>query len=194
MALLYRATDLVPRSRLAALIEGYLSPEDLRSDSTIPLSLFDAIRKFEMESSEGSTMKTSRQIPRISGRSHRVRQSGSPSVTGTSRNAWRSPRELRTWSVAARSRSSSASCATSTSASATSSSSQMAALLPWGPETHQNGMSSSQHDSCSGCGLQGGKASWVHCKPQVRRASSSFFLDVLLSAARCKLAASVGWA
>lgn len=52
LALLYRAIDLMPKSRLPALIEGYVSPADLRADHAAS-ALIDAAREFSRASLRG---------------------------------------------------------------------------------------------------------------------------------------------
>lgn len=53
LAFLYRAIDLVPESRLPALIEGYIRADTVRPDGSSPDRLIEAARTFERASLEG---------------------------------------------------------------------------------------------------------------------------------------------
>lgn len=53
LQILYRAIDLLPKTRLRPLIDGFIHPEKLRPDGTSPVHLVDAVKAFRDASLNG---------------------------------------------------------------------------------------------------------------------------------------------
>ncbi len=53
LRILYRAIDLLPKTRLAQLIEGFVDPQELRAESALPGSLVGDVTKFHAASLGG---------------------------------------------------------------------------------------------------------------------------------------------
>src|SRR5687767_8558952 len=58
LAILYRAVDLLPKSRLPRLVKGYISTDRLHAATAAPESLIDAIRRFHEASLRGDYYET----------------------------------------------------------------------------------------------------------------------------------------